>query len=152
MKISPTLTSALAVAALVIPAAGAQAAQPPDMHASTAIAAAAAREKAQTKQDLRSPDARDAAIHPRGPGHAINAPGATVVDSQSVNPLPGAPTWPVDPKPITSAPASQPVTTADDGIDWTTVLIGIAGSLLAFGGIALLMNRRHTPPRLGASV
>jgi hypothetical protein len=136
MKISPTLTTALAVAALIVPAAAAQA-EPADMHASTAIAAAQAREQAQTKQDLRSADARDAAQHPRGFSHAVNAPGATAVDSAT---KPGV---------VTTAPVAPP---SDDGIDWTTVLFGIAGTLIAVGGIALVMNRRHTTPRLGASV
>jgi hypothetical protein len=132
MKLTHTLTTALATAALIIPAAGAQA-QPADMHASTAIAAA----QAQHKQDLRSADARDAAIHPRGPGHPVNAPGATAVSSQSLIPAEKAP-----------VPAAQP---SDGGTDWTTVLIGIAGALAAVGGIALVMNRRHTTPRFGAS-
>jgi hypothetical protein len=132
MKITPTLTTALAVAALIIPAAGAQA-KPVDMHASTAIAAA----QAEQKQDLRSPDAQDAAIHPRGPGHAVNAPGATAVSSQSLIPAEKAP-----------VPAAQP---SDGGTDWTTVLIGIAASLVAVGGIALVVSRRHTTPRFGAS-
>ena len=152
MKITPTLTTALAVAALIVPAAAQ--AQPADMHASTAIAAARAREQAQPKQDLRSADARDAAMHPRGPGHPVNSPGATAVDSASVKPAPGvqsAPTWPVDPKPIASAPESQPVATGDDGVDWKTIGIGIAGSLIAVGLLALVANRRRTP-RLGASV
>jgi hypothetical protein len=171
MKLTPTLTTALAIAALIIPAAAAQA-KPADMHASTAIAAAQAREKAQPKQDLRSPDARDAAngivtksqdlrsadardaaIHPRGPGHPVNAPGATAVGSQSVKPAPvaQAPTWPVDPKPVTSAPAAKPATGGDGGVDWTTIAIGIAGSLLAVGLLAFVLNRRQTP-RLRATV
>lgn len=136
MQISPTLTTALAIAALLIPAAGASA-QPPDMHASTAIAAAKAQQ--QQKQDLRSPDARDAAIHPRGPGHAVNA-------------LPQAPTWPVDPKPIATAPASQPAATGDDGINWGTIAIGVGLSLIAVAGFALVANRRRGGPRMPASV
>ena len=150
MRISPTLTTALAIAALIIPAASASA-QPPDMHASTAIAAAKAHQ--QQSQDLRSPDARDAALHPRGPGHPVNAPGATVVESQSVESLPQAPTWPVNPKPITSAPASQPAATGDDGIDWGTIAIGVGLTLIAVGGFALVANRRRGgTPRLRASV
>jgi len=153
MKTSTPLTIALAIAALIVPAAAQ--AQPADMHASTAVAAAQARHQAQGTQDLRSPDARDAALHPRGPGHPVNAPGATAADSASTKPLPvlqQAPTWASDPKPVTSAPASQPATdNSGDGVDWTTVLIGIAGSLIAVGGIALVANRRRTP-RLGASV
>src|ERR1700751_65602 len=102
MKITHPLTTALAAAALVIPVAGAQA-KPVDMHASTAIAAAQAREQAQTRQALRSPPPEKAPV-----------------------------------------PVAQP---SDGGTDWTTVLIGIAASLIAVGGIALVMSRRHTTPR-----
>jgi hypothetical protein len=153
MKITTTtpLTIALAVAALMIPAAAQ--AQPADMHASTAVAAAQAQKNA--RQDLRSPDAVDAALHPRPYVQTVNARGATAADSQSIEPSPAlqqAPTWPSHPKPVTSAPASQPAPgTSGDGVDWTTVLIGIAGSLLAVGAFALVANRRR-PPRLGASV
>jgi hypothetical protein len=139
MSISRKLAAALAIAAVAVPAATAQA-QPADMHASVAQAAA----KANERQDLRSADARDAAIHPRGPGHPVNALGATAVDSASQKPLPGAPTWPVNPQPIKSAPAAEPVDTGD-GVDWTTIALGIAGSLIAVGGLALVANRRRTP-------
>jgi hypothetical protein len=153
MKTTTPLTLALAIAALIVPAAAQ--AQPPDMHASTAIAAAQAHQQAQGKQDLRSADAADAALHPRAFGQTINALGATAADSQSIKPAPvlqAAPQWPTNPKPITAAPASQPAAgTSNDGIDWTTVLIGIAGSLLAVGALALVANRRR-PPRLGTSV
>src|SRR3954453_4520945 len=102
MKTSTPLTIALAMAALIVPAAAHP--QPADMHASSAAAAAQARHHAQAKQDLRSPDARDAALPPRGPGHPVNAPGATAADSASTTPLPvlqQAPPWASDPKPIT---------------------------------------------------
>ena len=119
MTITRTLVAALAAFALAVPAA--QAAQPPDMHASVAMANAQAN-----RQDMRSPDARDAALNAVQPAPAVNAPGATAVDSQSK--VPAAP--------------SAPVAPADDGIDWTTIALGIAGSLIAVGGIALLATRR----------
>jgi hypothetical protein len=138
MSITRMLAAAVATAALAAPAA--TAAQPPDMHASVALAAAQANER----QDLRSPDARDATVHPRRAVQTINAPGATAVDSASTKPLPGPPTWPVNPQPVKAAPAAQPAGDGD-GIDWTTIAIGIAGSLIAVGGLALLANRRRTP-------
>ncbi len=55
-----------------------------------------------------------------------------------------------------SAPAAQPVTVsvapADHGIDWTTIGIGIAGSLLAVGAVATIANRtrRGHHPRIAA--
>ena len=140
MSPTRTLAAALTIAALAVPAAQAQ---PADMRASVAQALA----QKQQKQDLRSADARDAgtiARHPRSPGHAgqaVNAPGATAVDSATRPGLPGPPTWPTNPQPITSAPAAE-VTDAPNGIGWTTIGLGIVGSLLAVGGLAVLNNRR----------
>ena len=140
MSIARTLVAALAVTALAVPAAQAR---PADMHASFAEAAA----KAQQKQGLRSPDAIDAA---RLRGHAaaaVNAPGATAVDS-ATRPAPrtaNPPTWPVNPEPITPAPAVKVV---DDGADWTTIALGIAGGLLAVCALAVLTTRRRRTQRL----
>lgn len=98
MSTTRTLAAALAVAALA--AAPAAQAKPADMHASVAQAAA----KAQQKQDLRSPDARDAAIHLRRSGLVVNAQGES--ESRITSPTPaGQPTWAVNPQPIT--PAAQ---------------------------------------------
>jgi hypothetical protein len=52
------------------------------------------------------------------------------------------PTWPVDPKPVTSAPA---VNVVDDGVDWTPILLGIAGGLLAVCILGVLTTRRRRP-------
>jgi hypothetical protein len=55
-----------------------------------------------------------------------------------------------------NAPTSRPVTVsvapADRGIDWTTIAIGIAGSLLAVGAIAAIAGhtRRTRHPRIAA--
>jgi hypothetical protein len=143
MTIRRTLAAALAATAIAAPAATAQ---PADMHASTVPAAA----QAQRGQDLRSPDAIDAAVHPRKP---VNAPGATAADSQStINPVaPGQPTWATSPKPI-APPAPAAVAHSDDGIDWTTIGIGIAGTLLALGGIVALTSRSRRLPRPRVSV
>jgi len=78
MSIHRTLASTLVAAALIAPAAQAQ---PADMLASTAQAAAKAN--AQPKQDLRTPDARDAAVTQNRSVHVVNAPGATAVGSAS---------------------------------------------------------------------
>ncbi len=124
MTIRRTLLAALAATALIAPAAQAQ---PADMHASTAQAAAKARQ--QAKQDLRSPDARDASVTLHRSGHAVNAPGATAADSASQLPPAGQPTWPVNPAPIT-APAQKPV---DDGSPFPVIplVAGLLGVLLA---------------------
>ena len=125
MKIRRTLAAALAATAIAAPAAAAE--PPADMHASTAIAAA----KAQQRQDLRGEHAKDAALHPRktqasllptSPGH----PG----ESGNAKPLP---------------PVTAQVTRSDDGVDWMTIALGVAGTLLVFGGIVALTTRRPVP-------
>jgi hypothetical protein len=157
MSFTRPLAAALAIAALAVPAAQAQ---PTDMHASVAQAAA----KAQQKQDLRSADTRDAAVSarkqdlrhlqaggsytpgstPAVSGQAVNARGATAVDSASQRPLPGPPTWPVNPQPIKPAPVVH--TSDSGGLDWTTIGLGIAGSLLLVAGVAGVARHRR---RLG---
>ena len=118
-----TAALALAIAALAAPAAGAQhQLKPPDTRE---FANPDARDRARAAesrsyQDLRSPDARDAA---EGRG-TFNAPEVTVVR------IPQA------------APAA-------DGLDWTDVAIGAAFAL-AFGLIGLggaLMVVRRTPAK-----
>ena len=125
MTVRRTLLAALAAAALIAPAAQAQ---PADMHASTAQAAAKAQQ--QPKQDLRSPDARDATVKPPHSGPTVNGLGTTAVDSASQLPPAGQPTWPVNPQPIT-APA-QPATD-DDGspVPVIPVIAGLLGVVLA---------------------
>jgi hypothetical protein len=102
--------------------------------------------------DLRSPDAQ-VQSHPAAAADAapINAPGATAADSASQKPLPSAPVWPVNPVPIVTHHAVA--ASNDDGVDWTTIALGVAGSLLAVGGIAFMSNRSRTrrTPRLRTS-
>ena len=115
------IVAVLACALLVIaaPVAGAQS---DDMHASFAEAAAKAQ---QQQQDLRSPDARDVAAK-----------------TATKRPLPGPPTWPLNPEPL--QPPSVVQATDDGGHDWTTIGLGFGGSLLVLGGIAgaVLHSRR----------
>jgi hypothetical protein len=172
MTLRRTLAAALTAAAIAAPAAAAQPAA--DMHASTAQAAAQAQQQRQdlrspdardaatnsrkpavvVKHDMRSPDARDAATHPRKSAVVVNAPGATVVDSQSTGGAvaPGQPTWAVDPQPIAPAPAPVAAASSDDGVDWVTIGLGIAGTLLVLGGIVALTSRTRTTPRTRVSV
>jgi hypothetical protein len=147
MTIRRTLTLALAAAALTAPAA-----------------------QAQPAQDLRTLDARDAAVTVHrsvhvvkappavaavsadggggggelAPAPAVNAPGATAVDSGSELPSAGQPTWPVDPSPIV-APAPEAV--ADDGTDVPVIpLVGAALLVLigAFSARPLARMARRT--------
>jgi hypothetical protein len=163
MSIARTIAATLAVTALAVPAAQAM---PADMHASVAEATA----KAQQQQDLRSPDGIEAArrhnhvavqdlrtpdgIEAAGlRGHAaadaINARGATAVDS-ATRPAPrtfaGPPTWPANPQPIATVHAVKVVD--DGGVDWTTIGLGIAGGLLAVSVLAFLTTRRRRTQRL----
>ncbi len=124
MTLRRTLLAALAAAALIAPAAQAQGGE---MDASPAQAAAKAQQ--QPQQDLRSPDARDAAVKPPRSGPTVNAPGATAADSASQLPPAGQPTWPVNPSPIV-APAQEPV---DDGSPFPVIplVAGLLGVVLA---------------------
>lgn len=132
----------LAIGALAAPASAvarpADTVQPADMHASTAITLA-------EKQDLRSPDARDAAPRPEpvqaAPKQDLRSPDAREA-ALRFGPAgePSSGPAPQDAKPVVSAPAA-PVA---DGVDWTTIALGIAGSLIAVAGFSAVMNRRRT--------
>jgi hypothetical protein len=139
------LIGALAVAAIAAPTAQAY---PADMHASVAEAAAA------KTQDLRSPDARDAAAQSLRGSVATTAaktqdlrsPDARDAAAQSLHAVTGD--TPV-PQPI----ASQPVVTDSGGgshIDWGTIGIGVLLSVVAVGGLAALAARRQRHLRVGA--
>jgi hypothetical protein len=130
MSITRKLAAVLAIGALVTPAAAV--AHPLDIHAGLV--------QEQT-QDLRSPDARDAAEHRRAD---VGQPmGATVLDSASMRPAPGQPTWPASAEPLPPAPAAS---VPDDGfrVEWPTVAVGIAGSLLVLAGLGVAISRRRT--------
>ena len=123
MTIRRTLLATLAAAALIAPAAPAR---PADIHAPLARAAAKAQAQAQPKQDLRSPDARDAGQNLRR------------ADQQ---PPAGQPTWPVNPRPI-AAPAQQPA--PDDGSP-VPVLPIVAGVLVV---LAAALTARYGTRRM----
>ena len=135
-----TLAAVLAAAALIVPAAAQ--AEPADMHASVAQAAAAQ----QARQDLRSPDARDAATPRTAPQPALDlrSPDARDAATRQAPPA-GQPTWPVDPQPI-AAPASEPVA-VDSGSPVPVVPI-VAGALLVL--LAALIAR-YAARRTGRS-
>jgi len=118
MTLTRTLLAALAATALAAPTALAQPGAPGGN--------AARLFPTRHTQDLRSPDAIDAATRP----------GAIT------QPLPGPPSWPLHPRPITT-----PTTTTDHGVDGTTIGLGIAGSLLAAGGIAGIGRRSRRTRR-----
>jgi hypothetical protein len=142
MTIKRSLAAALTTVAIAAPGAVAQA-KPVDTHVPVAQAtqdlrSPDARDAARTpslggtvspKQDLRSPDARDAAV----PQPDINARGATAVDS-STRP----------------APAPVPASTGGDGIDWAPIALGLAGALLGIAGLGALAVRHARRVRVPA--
>jgi hypothetical protein len=116
-----TLVAALALAAIAAPAAQAEPTYSHDTPGKTAAPV--------ERQDLRSPDARDAAN--ARPDLEIDAPGATAVDSAT---RPGP---------------AQPAASDDaNGVDWPAIGVGIAGSLFVIGGIAALTRRIRRPQRV----
>jgi len=133
------LTTLALVAGSLVAAPAAATAYPADMHASTAIAAAEG-------QDLRSADARDAALRAEQ-GNTQDLRSPDTVDAAAGRGTFSAPDVVVvkvkDPQP-------QPVA---DGLDWGDAGIGagvIAGlGLLALGGSLVAMQRRHTRVAVG---
>ena len=123
-----TLVVALAVTALSSPAAQARPADPvsPDVGGAGfqqhRDAAAATKARLQELRNLRA-------------GKGSYTPGATVVEAATPQPLPAPPTWPANPQAI-----SPPADVAG-GRDWTTILLGTAGSLLVLATIAGLTRR-----------
>jgi hypothetical protein len=168
----PAVGCVLACALLVSATTGAAAARPvQDTSASAAPAHARSystwgsfesidpNRPAAKRSDVRSPDVRDAAATAReqdlrrlrAGGHAINAPGATAVDSATRRSLPGPPTWPVNPQPISPAPAVHG-SDSGDGIDWTTIGLGIAAALAIAAASATGLRRLRIRRRRAARV
>lgn len=110
-------------------------AQPAAMHASVAQATAGA----QTKQDLRSPDARDAATPTRST-QDLRSPDA--VDAAA-----GRGTFSAPDVVVVKLEEPQPQP-AVDGLDWGDAGIGagvlVALGLIALGGTLVVSQRRHT--------
>jgi hypothetical protein len=119
-KIPGAVAAALATAAIAAPAAGAMplrdASEFDAGHAALAMRAAA-------HQDLRSPDARDAALHPR----------PAVTASTEVTGQPSPPSFPGYHDPVSAV--SKPVGD-DDGFPWAIIVLSVAGAGVAAGGAA----------------
>jgi hypothetical protein len=114
-KLPGAIVTTLAAVALAAPGAGAmplhEASEFDAGHAAVATAAA-------KHQDLRSADAKDAAMHPQ----AIQVGRGSRV---SIRPTGPAPVQAVAPTPAKN----------DDGLPWLTIVLGVAGGL-AVGGAA----------------
>jgi hypothetical protein len=122
MTIRRTLAAAIAVAALAAPAASAQ-------------------------QDLRSPDAIDAAREQR---QDIPRGGMTDAFLES-DEYPFVPASPGHPSEVESFPQISPpaeaASSGGGGVDWTLVGLGSAGLLLFAGGVVALGTRTRPAPR-----
>ena len=151
MTIRRTLTAVLAATALIAPAAQAQ---PADMHASVAQAAAQERraQEAQPKQDLRSPDARDAqAAQPTQDLRSPDARDASAPPADPTSrPAAGQPTWPVDPSPI-PAPAQEPATDNDGSpVPVLPLVAGVLAVLATALAVRYGVRRTHRGARIAA--
>jgi hypothetical protein len=122
-RIISTATLAIAIAALAAPAALARPADTPPA--------------AATQEQEARPDAIDG-YSQRPMNDRPSAPSAP--------PQPGPPTWPTDPEPISSARAGS-ASHDEGGVDWTTIGVGIAGSLLVLGAIAGITSRARRSGR-----
>jgi hypothetical protein len=131
MRITRTLTTAVAVAALVAPAAQANPAGPPDMHASVALAAAQAREQQERAG--------------RPLGHAGDADWAPAVPTVSEDAAPA----PVQVAAADDERSGGEAAGRDSGVRWSEIGRGVLAVLLAAGGLAILANYR-TQQRLRA--
>ena len=127
MTIRRTLAAALAATAIAAPAASAQ---PFDSHASSRLATAQ-----EQQQDFRSPDAIDAAIHPKSASFITVSPGHPS-EVGTTSPLPPL----ADEKPAATG----------DAIDWATLGLGIVGLVLFMGGVVALATRTRPTPRVSA--
>jgi hypothetical protein len=146
MKLSRTLVAALAVTAMLAPTAAAMPIDGPvrptegtqDMRGSVAEALAKernAKERAAAVQTCSTPSTceTDAKLLPAYP--------TSTKEQQQLKQLPGPPTWPMNPEPLTRPAAAPADTSADDGIDWSTIAIGVGLTFVALGAITGVSHR-----------
>jgi hypothetical protein len=131
-------------------AAPAAVAQPIDMHRTVPT------KPKPAMQDLRT----EASALPAYPTPATKAAQKDLRTENAVDPsrkpapsfpraLPGPPTWPMHPKPITPAHAPAAADDGDGGgIDLPVALIGIAGTLALGGGLAVAALRPRSRTRV----
>jgi hypothetical protein len=150
MTFTRTLTTALVASALVAPAAVAQPIDtgPPDIHASVAKAAAAERHK----QDLRSPDARDAALAQERqystayPSPELSGPAQDLRSPDTRDAAEGRGTFNAPDVAVVKVPQTAP---SSSGFEWDDAGIGagiVFGLMLltAGGTVAVVRQRRRT--------
>jgi hypothetical protein len=157
-NITRALCGALAIVAVAAPAA---VASPVDLRSEHARDAAAT---SQRTQDLRwlmaggSAGTSDLAerTQPQTGAPAVPGPDLRSADARDAGPvepsLPGPPTWPSNPKPISPAPVDAVATDGgDDDSPLVYILAGLIASGLVAGGMgyAVHTSRRARQPRIG---
>jgi hypothetical protein len=143
------LAAAATAALSVLAPAGAPAQPAPvsaqDLRALAATSSLAGTTAGRGPQNMQSPDARDVAAHARGASHTPAAAAGIYVPPRELAPVSeqaAAGSASTDARAVTPAAAA---TVADhgNGVDWATIALGIAGSLLLAGGIAAVASRRQ---------
>ena len=138
-RLSVLVTAPLLAAAIATPAAMAQPIDPGVFHTAAGV-----------QQDLRGEAATGGARAPVARHSVVSAQDlrseASADTSRAPKTAPGAPTWPVNPKPLTPV-SQQPVADgiADgDGIDWPLSVLALFGSLLLGGSLGVAGMRYRT--------
>jgi hypothetical protein len=148
MRTTRIITIALAAALGAAALAGPAAAVPADATHTTSPSYAGkstiqGAQRSSSSQDLRTPDAKDAATA------NVYVPPAELSPSRATTAVAPPPTWPTNPQPIGQADTA--VNTPSSGLDWDSAGLGAGAAAAAFA-IALaatagVRRRRTTRPR-----
>jgi hypothetical protein len=149
MRTTRIITVALAAALGAAALAGPAAAVPADATHTTSTPWYAGKstiqgsQRSSSSQDLRTPDARDAATA------NVYVPPAELSPSRATTEVAPRPTWPTNPQPIGQADTA--VNTPSSGVDWGSAGLGAGAAAAAFAialaGTAGVRRRRTTGPR-----
>ena len=118
--------------------------------------AAATSGTTSPQQDLRGADARDASVEPQTgaatPSQDFRTADARDAGARQAEPIPGLPTWPIDPEPIAPAHVETTPVAGDDSSPLLYILPGIALSLLLAAGLGYAMRTSGRARRARISV
>ena len=131
MTVSRILVVALAVATIVAPTASAKPIDEPQQKVSPIV-----------HPDMRASVAEALAKQREAQSQIRTWPAYPTPEKR----LPGPPTWPVNPKPIT--PPATAIAPSGDGVDWWIVALGGGLTLVALGamgGITYLVRSKQRP-------
>ena len=149
MRTTRSITIALAAVLAAAALAGPAAAVPTDATHTTSTPSYAGKstiqgaQRSSSSQDLRTPDATDAATA------NVYVPPAELSPSRATTAVAPPPTWPTNPQPI--GQANTAVNTPSSGFDWDSAGLGAGAAAAAFAialaGTAGVRRRRTTRPR-----